>query len=177
VVLELRCGSSDLAPHPVPEPDRRSQSAAYWSRWLASLSLPAVEPDAVGRSALTLRALCHVGTGAILAAATTSLPEQLGGIRNWDYRHCWLRDAALTAQALVSLGSTAEAEAYLDWVRDVLAGLPGPERPASGLRARWRFVWLRSGHRHPARLRGIAARPGRQPRRPAGPAGCVRSRR
>jgi trehalose 6-phosphate phosphatase len=128
VVLELRCGSSDLAPHPMSEPQRRSRSAAHWSRWLAGLSLPAVEPDAVGRSALTLRALCHAGTGAILAAATTSLPEQIGGIRNWDYRHCWLRDAALTAQALVSLGSTAEAEAYLEWVRAVLAGLPGPER-------------------------------------------------
>jgi len=128
VVLELRCGSTDMAPHSLPEPQRRSQSAAYWSHWLASLSLPAVAPDAVGRSALTLKALCHAGTGAILAAATTSLPEEIGGIRNWDYRHCWLRDAALTAQALVSLGSTAEAEAYLDWVRAVLAGLPGPER-------------------------------------------------
>jgi trehalose 6-phosphate phosphatase len=128
VVLELRCGSSDMAPHPMSEPQRRSQSAAYWSRWLASLSLPAVEPGAVGRSALTLRALCHAGTGAILAAVTTSLPEQIGGIRNWDYRHCWLRDAALTAQALVSLGSTAEAEAYLAWLGTVLAGLPGPER-------------------------------------------------
>jgi trehalose 6-phosphate phosphatase len=128
VVLELRCGSADMAPHPVPEPRRRSQSGAHWSAWLADLTLPAVAPEAVGRSALTLRALCHAGTGAILAAATTSLPEQIGGIRNWDYRHCWLRDAALTAQALVSLGSTGEAEAYLDWVRAVLAGLPGPER-------------------------------------------------
>jgi trehalose 6-phosphate phosphatase len=128
VVLELRCGSADMAPHPQPEPQRRSQSAAYWSRWLAGLSLPAVAADAVGRSALTLRALCHAGTGAVLAAATTSLPEQIGGVRNWDYRHCWLRDAALTGQALVSLGSTAEAEAYLDWVRAVLDGLAGPER-------------------------------------------------
>ncbi|MDX3660722.1 glycoside hydrolase family 15 protein [Streptomyces sp. ID05-26A] len=58
------------------------------------------------RSALTLRALCHQDTGAVLAAATTSLPEQIGGVRNWDYRYCWLRDAALTVQALVSLGST-----------------------------------------------------------------------
>jgi trehalose 6-phosphate phosphatase len=87
-----------------------------------------VETGLVGRSALTLRALCHADTGAIMAAATTSLPEQIGGIRNWDYRHCWLRDAALTALALVSLGSTAEALAYLGWVHQILAGLPGPER-------------------------------------------------
>ena len=57
------------------------------------------------RSALTLRGLCHEPTGAILAAATTSLPEELGGVRNWDYRYCWLRDAAMTARALVDLGS------------------------------------------------------------------------
>ena len=115
--------------HPMPEPQRRSQLGRLLvtlagrrcpcRRWNRTL---------VARSALTLRALCHAGTGAILAAATTSLPEQIGGIRNWDYRHCWLRDAALTAQALVSLGSTAEAEAYLDWVHAVSAGLPGPER-------------------------------------------------
>jgi trehalose 6-phosphate phosphatase len=128
VVLELRCGTGDLSQHPMPEAQRRSRSADHWARWLATLTLPAVETDLVARSALTLRALCHADTGAIMAAATTSLPEQIGGIRNWDYRHCWLRDAALTAQALVSLGSTAEALAYLGWVHAVVAGLPGPER-------------------------------------------------
>ncbi|MGH3621094.1 MAG: glycoside hydrolase family 15 protein, partial [Sciscionella sp.] len=65
---------------------------------------------------------------AIMAAATTSLPEDIGGVRNWDYRYCWLRDAAMTAQALVSLGSFDEAEAYLGWLHGVLARLPGPER-------------------------------------------------
>ncbi len=80
------------------------------------------------RSALTLRGLVHADSGSIMAAATTSLPEEIGGVRNWDYRYCWLRDAALTASALVSLGSTAEAEAYLGWVHDVLATVPGPER-------------------------------------------------
>jgi trehalose 6-phosphate phosphatase len=128
VVLELRCGTDDASPHPLPESQRREQSGAHWSRWLAGLSLPVVETALVGRSALTLRALCHADTGGILAAATTSLPEEMGGVRNWDYRHCWLRDAAMTARALVSLGSTAEAAAYLDWVHRVLASLPGPER-------------------------------------------------
>ncbi|MCP2164730.1 trehalose-phosphatase [Goodfellowiella coeruleoviolacea] len=128
LVMELRCGTDDLSAHPVAESQRREQAGRYWSEWLETLKLPTVEHDLVGRSALTLRGLCHEDTGAIMAAATTSLPEELGGVRNWDYRYCWLRDAALTAQALVSLGSLAEAEAYLGWVHRVLDTLPGPER-------------------------------------------------
>ncbi|MGH3860809.1 trehalose-phosphatase [Actinokineospora sp.] len=128
VVLELRCGTDSLDPHEIPEADRKARSGAYWSQWLDTLVLPAVEKELVARSALTLRGLCHSETGAIMAAATTSLPEEIGGIRNWDYRYCWLRDASMTAKALVSLGSTAEAEAFLGWVHGVLATLPGPER-------------------------------------------------
>jgi trehalose 6-phosphate phosphatase len=128
VALELRCGTDDVSAHPLLESQRRELSGTHWSQWLAALSLPAVETALVGRSALTLRALCHADTGGIMAAATTSLPEEIGGLRNWDYRHCWLRDAALTAQALLSLGSTAEATAFLSWVHRVLAGLSAPER-------------------------------------------------
>jgi trehalose 6-phosphate phosphatase len=128
VVLELRYGTTDLSAHPMPEDWRRALCRAHWSQWLGSLSLPAVETGLVGRSALTLRALCHGGTGAIMAAATTSLPEEIGGVRNWDYRHCWLRDGAMTAHELVRLGSTAEAAAFLGWVRAVVARTPGPER-------------------------------------------------
>ncbi|MGH3759111.1 trehalose-phosphatase [Actinophytocola sp.] len=127
VVLELRCGTNDLDPHRVPERERAARSAVYWTEWLDSLTLPPVEKDLVARSALTLRGLCHSETGAIMAAATTSLPEELGGIRNWDYRYCWLRDGAMTAKALVSVGSTAEAEGFLRWLHGVLATLPGPE--------------------------------------------------
>ncbi|MPZ81992.1 MAG: trehalose-phosphatase [Actinophytocola sp.] len=127
VVLELRCGTNDLDPHKVPERERAARSAAYWSEWLDGLSLPPVEKDLVARSALTLRGLCHAETGAIMAAATTSLPEELGGIRNWDYRYCWLRDGAMTARALASVGSVAEAEGFLTWLHRVLATLPGPE--------------------------------------------------
>jgi trehalose 6-phosphate phosphatase len=128
VVLELRCGTDDLSPHHVPEPSRRELAEALWSRWLGSLTLPGRDAVLVARSALTLRALCYADTGAIMAAATTSLPETVGGTRNWDYRYCWPRDAAMTARALVSLGSTAEADAFLNWLRGILAGLPGPER-------------------------------------------------
>jgi trehalose-phosphatase len=127
VVLELRCGTNDLDPQRVPEPERAARSAAYWSEWLDGLALPQVEKDLVARSALTLRGLCHAETGAIMAAATTSLPEELGGIRNWDYRYCWLRDGAMTAKALVSVGSIAEAENFLRWLHGVLTTLPGPE--------------------------------------------------
>lgn len=128
VVLELRCGSDDLTAAPLPEAQRRETAGEYWSRWAAGLTLPRVERDLVLRSALTLRGLCHADSGGIMAAATTSLPEELGGVRNWDYRFCWLRDGSLTAQALVSLGSTREAEGFLDWLHNVLSTLTGPER-------------------------------------------------
>ncbi|WNV81917.1 trehalose-phosphatase [Umezawaea sp. Da 62-37] len=128
ILLELRCGTDDLSDATISESDRRERAGAYWSDWAKTLDLPPLETDLVMRSALTLKGLVHAETGAIMAAATTSLPEELGGIRNWDYRYCWLRDAALTAQALVSVGSTSEAEAFLGWVHGVLATLPGPER-------------------------------------------------
>jgi trehalose 6-phosphate phosphatase len=128
VLLELRCGTDDLSAHAVPEPERKSRANLYWQEWLATLTFPEVERELVARSALTLRGLCHSETGGIMAAATTSLPEEIGGVRNWDYRYCWLRDGALTAKALVSLGSNSEAEAFLNWVHGVLATVPGPER-------------------------------------------------
>ncbi|MDR7301638.1 trehalose-phosphatase [Haloactinomyces albus] len=128
VVLELRCGTEELEAFPNVEPERRSAANRYWSEWLSTLTLPTVETDLVARSALTLRGLCNADTGGIMAAATTSLPEEIGGVRNWDYRYCWLRDGAMSAQALVSLGSTAEAEGFLDWLHGVMENLPGPER-------------------------------------------------
>ncbi|WP_213932529.1 trehalose-phosphatase [Rhodococcus sp. B50] len=128
IILELRCGTDDLDEHPVPEVERRAQSEAYWHTWASRLELPPLKPDLMKRSALTLRGLVHGPTGSILAAATTSLPEEIGGVRNWDYRYCWLRDAALSAQALVRVGSLEEAENYLDWVHRVLETVPGPER-------------------------------------------------
>jgi trehalose 6-phosphate phosphatase len=127
VVLELRCGTTDLTPYPDDEQTARQVADRYWSTWASTLTLPNRARDMVARSALTLRGLCHEETGGIMAAATTSLPEEIGGIRNWDYRYCWLRDGALTAHALVSVGSTAEAEGYLRWLNGVIGTLPGPE--------------------------------------------------
>ncbi len=116
VALELRLDSQNLEPHPVALPTRQEQTESASRQWVDSLELPQVARADVLRSALTLRGLWHRPTGSILAAATTSLPEEIGGTRNWDYRYCWLRDGAMAAGALVALGSTEEAEAFLHWV-------------------------------------------------------------
>jgi len=128
VVFELRCGSTDVEAHPLSEAERRDAAGRYWSDWAAALRLPPVESDLVLRSALTLRGLVHSDTGGVLAAATTSLPEEIGGVRNWDYRYCWIRDAAMTVRELALLGSVAAAEGYLTWLHGVLGTLAGPER-------------------------------------------------
>ncbi|MBR8740918.1 trehalase-like domain-containing protein [Nocardiopsis sp. MG754419] len=135
VVLELRCGTDSLAAEGRTEGERQETATRHWSHWLDTLELPATEKSLAARSALTLRGLC-TPTGGVMAAATTSLPEEIGGVRNWDYRYCWLRDGALTVQALVTLGSNAEAEAFLDWVHGVVDSLPSPEllRPLYSLR-------------------------------------------
>ncbi len=130
VVFELRAGTGTVRPDPRSEVDRRTDTERFWSNWMSKLTLPDLEREQVGRSALILKALCHGPTGAILAAATTSLPEHLGGIRNWDYRYCWLRDAALTATSLARLGSHAEGMAFLDWVLGILETRNDPERLA-----------------------------------------------
>ncbi|MCC7292929.1 MAG: trehalose-phosphatase [Phycisphaerales bacterium] len=116
VVLELRCGTGSLQPDPAPESVRRERTRRFWSNWASTLSLPAEHKDVVLRSALLIKALTFGPTGAIAAAATTSLPEHAGGVRNWDYRFCWPRDAALAAASLVRLGATGPAIKLLDWL-------------------------------------------------------------
>lgn len=117
VTLELCYGSEAAPTRPLrTEPQRREATAQFWRGWAGRLQLPDVEPDLVLRSALTLKALAYGPSGAICAAATTSLPEFIGGVRNWDYRYCWIRDAAMSADALLRIGSTTEAESLLDWL-------------------------------------------------------------
>ncbi|MEM9064005.1 MAG: trehalose-phosphatase [Planctomycetota bacterium] len=128
LMLELRCGTGNLRPDSRDEAARRSETAHGWTKWADKLELPGLHTDLVRRSALTLRALAYGPTGAFSAAATTSLPETLGGVRNWDYRFCWPRDASMSALALVRLGSTQEAMRFLDWCLNIVDELPSPDR-------------------------------------------------
>ena len=96
----------------------RQATLDYWSGWLSSLDLPDSHRQTVRRSALVLKALTYESSGAIAAAATTSLPEGIGGVRNWDYRYAWPRDAAFAAQTLARLGSCQEGMRLLDWIGD-----------------------------------------------------------
>jgi len=128
IYLELRCGNASLKAESQTIEDRLAETSSYWKKWANKLLLPSVETEQVKRSAIILKSLCHRPTGAILAAATTSLPETMGGVRNWDYRYCWLRDAALTAASLVRLGSNSEAMSYVDWVLKLLESRDDPER-------------------------------------------------
>lgn len=130
VTLEFRVGTATVRPDPRTDDDRVLDTERFWTNWVSKLTLPRLEREAVATSALVLKALCHGPTGAIVASATTSLPEHLGGIRNWDRRYCWLRDAAMTAATLVRLGSRAEAMAFLDWVLKILENRNDPERLA-----------------------------------------------
>ena len=98
------------------EPDRIvEQTAAAWRSWAGRLDYSGPQEDLVRRSALTLKLLDHAPTGAIMAAATSSLPEEIGGTRNWDYRYTWVRDAAFSSYALRRIGMQAEADAFLAW--------------------------------------------------------------
>ncbi|MFB7497755.1 glycoside hydrolase family 15 protein [Streptomyces sp. NPDC056161] len=99
-------------------------SVADWQRWAARCRYDGPYRDAVVRSLITLKALTYRPTGGIVAAATTSLPEEPGGVRNWDYRYCWLRDSTLTLGALLSAGYHKEAEAWRDWLLRAVAGDP-----------------------------------------------------
>jgi GH15 family glucan-1,4-alpha-glucosidase len=120
-------------PRPVEAAAAVEDTVDWWEEWISRCSYRGPYADAVRRSLLTLKALTYAPTGGIVAAATTSLPEQLGGPRNWDYRYCWLRDATLTLQALLATGYVAEATAWRDWLLRAVAGDPGDLQIMYGL--------------------------------------------
>ena len=112
------------SPPPFDTKAALKQVEGLWLDWEASMQLPTEVSDAVRRSLITLKALAHWETGGIVAAATTSLPEKIGGARNWDYRYCWLRDATFTLYALLAVGFIEEASAWRDWLVRAVAGSP-----------------------------------------------------
>jgi GH15 family glucan-1,4-alpha-glucosidase len=106
---------------------------SFWRDWTAPVELEGDWSDAVMRSVITLKALTYAPTGGIVAAPTTSLPERIGGSRNWDYRFCWLRDATLTLLALMNAGFYNEASAWRDWLLRAAAGAPAQLQIMYGL--------------------------------------------
>lgn len=136
--LALRYGH-DGAHDPAAFQRQLDATVQAWQRWVQEGGRPSQKIDngrwehLMDRSALTLKLLIHRSTGAIAAAPTTSLPEVIGGTRNWDYRYNWIRDAALTVQALYKLGHVREAKEYFSWLLSVVYEDPASIRPLYGL--------------------------------------------
>jgi GH15 family glucan-1,4-alpha-glucosidase len=123
VTFVLEAVGGDYVPRPYSEDETRDayeRTIAYWRKWIAGCRYRGRWRETVYRSALTLKLLTYQPTGAIVAAPTTSLPEQIGGARNWDYRYTWIRDAAFSLYALLRLGFTDEARAFMRWLMDRL---------------------------------------------------------
>jgi GH15 family glucan-1,4-alpha-glucosidase len=121
------------SPDPVDPAIALAETEEFWTQWIAAGNYDGGWPDAVRRGLITLKALTYGPTGGIVAAATTSLPERLGGPRNWDYRYCWLRDATFTLQALLGTGYVAEAKAWREWLLRAVAGDPADLQIMYGL--------------------------------------------
>jgi GH15 family glucan-1,4-alpha-glucosidase len=111
-------------PSPVDAADTLRVTDGWWREWSGRCQYQGPYREAVVRSLITLKALTYAPTGGIVAAATTSLPEHLGGVRNWDYRYCWLRDATFALHALMRGGYVDEARAWRDWLLRAVAGNP-----------------------------------------------------
>ena len=111
-------------PAPVDGIAATHDTTEWWEEWSARSTIDGEHRELVQRSLITLKALTYAPTGGIVAAPTTSLPEAIGGVRNWDYRFCWVRDATLTLQALLSAGYTDEARSWRDWLLRAVAGSP-----------------------------------------------------
>ncbi|HEX6510659.1 MAG TPA: glycoside hydrolase family 15 protein [Chloroflexota bacterium] len=126
--LVLSYASSELGVQDALEPDVSVQdlrrTLEYWKDWIGCCRYKGPYQEAVFRSALTLKLLIHEPTGAVVAAPTTSVPELIGGVRNWDYRYTWLRDASLMLYALSTLGFHEEATDYINWLAETCGGDP-----------------------------------------------------
>jgi Glucoamylase and related glycosyl hydrolases len=145
----LTWGPSHLAPPDSVDPARAiERTERLWKEWVAQCTYRGEWREAVIRSLIVLKALTFRPTGGIVAAPTTSLPEQVGGVRNWDYRFCWLRDATITLLALMNAGYYREAAEWRDWLLRAAAGSPHQVQIMYGLGGErflreWELPWLR----------------------------------
>ncbi|AWM09308.1 glycoside hydrolase family 15 protein [Bradyrhizobium symbiodeficiens] len=148
VPFVLTYGPSHLDPPEAIDPDIALQETEkFWQEWSGRSTHDGEYRDLIMRSLITLKALTFAPTGGIVAAPTTSLPEKLGGARNWDYRFCWLRDATFTLLALMNSGYTEEASAWHNWLLRAAAGSPGNMQIMYGIWGQrrlleWEAGWL-----------------------------------
>jgi GH15 family glucan-1,4-alpha-glucosidase len=129
-------------PSPLEVPAALADTESFWTGWSATCRDAGEWTEAVRRSLITLKALTYAPTGGMVAAATTSLPEQLGGSRNWDYRYCWVRDATLTLMALINSGYHDEAHDWRGWLLRAIAGSPSQVQIMYGIAGERRLTEL-----------------------------------
>jgi len=148
VPFVLTYGPSHLpVPRPIDPAQALQDTEDFWTEWCSHCNYDGECRDLVMRSLITLKALTYGPTGGIVAAPTTSLPEKLGGARNWDYRFCWLRDATFTLLALMNSGYTEEASAWHNWLLRAAAGSPANMQIMYGIMGQrrlleWEADWL-----------------------------------
>lgn len=139
------------------------ETVSFWEDWASKLHFEGEHREIVERSLITLKAMTYLPTGGVVAAITTSLPESLGGVRNWDYRYCWLRDTTFTLLALANGGYYDEAVAWQDWLLRALGGSPDQVQIMYGLRGErqlqeWTVDWLEGYEKSvPVRIGNAAA--------------------
>src|SRR4029453_1382763 len=138
----LTCAPSHIAPpDPIDAHEAFNNTKHFWEEWVAKARIaPGERHHAIMRSLVTLKGLTYAPTGGIVAAPTTSLPETLGGIRNWDYRFCWLRDATLSLPALMNAGYYEEAGAWREWLLRAVAGVPPQAQIMYGVGGEHRLI-------------------------------------
>lgn len=164
VCFTLTYGNSfEAVPAAISVEDALKDTQEYWCEWAKRAAYKGEYADAVERSLMTLKAMTYRPTGGIVAAVTAGLPERIGGERNWDYRYCWLRDAAFTLLVLMRAGYTEEAVAWRLWLLRAIAGSPGQVQSLYGIRGErrlpeWELDWL-PGYEHskPVRIGNAAS--------------------
>lgn len=134
-------------PDPIDAEEALRRTEQWWQSWVAQCSYEGAWSEAVKRSLITIKAMTYRPTGGIVAAPTTSLPEQQRGQRNWDYRFCWLRDATFMVTCLLRTGFHDEARAWRDWLLRAVAGMPSQVQPIYGIAGEhrlneWEVPWL-----------------------------------